>query len=300
MDFSVITRLAHKVGAKVYANRADIAFVGGAAAIIAGTVMTAKGAVKNEEVKAKHTARMDEIKKEEEYKTPEEIKQEKSKICRESAKGYVKNYGPGVMTELGGLALFAASRKWRNDDTKYWSDVAVGALASLEAIKAKIEKEEGADKAARYFNGVSVESMDEVDMETGEVIGEKKEVIFEDNPDMYSFLFYEPNINWRPQKGANQAFVNGIYESLKLRQQQIGFIKYHDIQLAFGVDPKELSEATAKAAVPYIRNDGTINVLDLGLDDPDEATQRFKQGLEPSVLIKVKNVVPNIYTYYDR
>lgn len=300
MDFSVITRLAHKVGAKAYAHRADIAFVGGAAAVIAGTVMTAKGAVKNEEVKAKHTARMEEIKKEEEYKTPEEIKQEKSKICRESAKGYVKNYGPGVMTELGGLALFAASRKWRNDDTKYWSDVAVGALASLEAIKAKIEKEEGADKAAHYFNGVSVESMDEVDMETGEVIGEKKEVIFEDNPDMYSFLFYEPNINWRPQKGANQAFVNGIYESLKLRQQQIGFIKYHDIQLAFGVDPKELSEATAKAAVPYIRNDGTINVLDLGLDDPDEATQRFKQGLEPSVLIKVKNVVPNIYTYYDR
>lgn len=300
MDFSIVTRLVHKVGAKAYAHRADIAFVGGAAAVIAGTVMTAKGAVKNEEVKAKHTARMEEIKKEEEYKTPEEIKQEKSKICRESAKGYVKNYGPGIATELSGLALFAASRKWRNDDTKYWSDVAVGALGALEAIKAKIEKEEGADKAAHYFNGVSVESMDEIDMETGEVTGEKKEVIFEDNPDMYSFLFYEPNINWRPQKGANQAFVNGIYESLKLKQQQIGFIKYHDIQLAFGVDPKELSEATAKAAVPYIRNDGTINVLDLGLDDPDEATQRFKQGLEPSVLIKVKNVVPNIYTYYDR
>lgn len=296
MDFSVVTRFAKTIGMKAYKHRADIAFAAGTAGVVAGSVMIAKGAVKNEAVKAKHTARMDEIKKEEEYKTPEEIKQEKHDICKESTVGYVKNYAPGIAIELGGLCMFGMSRKWRNDDTKYWSDLASAALVSLEAIRAKIEKEEGADKAAHYFNGVSVDSIDEVDMETGEVT-EHKSVSFEENPDLYSFLFYEPNINWRKNKGANRTFLMGIKNSLNAKLRSEGVVMFHDIQLACGCDRSELKEATCKAGVLYKNPDGTFNTIDFGFDDPDEATRRFMDDLEPSVLIKVKNVVPNVYSY---
>lgn len=284
---------------KAYKHRGDIAFIGGTGLTMVGTGLFVRATFKNQPVLQKHKDDMARLNDEYEAGMYEEgaYKKEKSKICRETVKGTVKNYIlPAAVSAVGYGAQGYAVCSYKSDMAGL-SVALSGSVAALEAVRQKIVEKEGEDAAAEYFDGVHVEEIR--DPETNEVI-DKKVIIYDKiNPSRFSFKFDEQNPNYSPYKFANLNFITSVFNAVDMNLPARRAIPLSEVLNCLGYDAlKEIKENKLHPACGFVYKnlDGTIRKASFGLEEKDTFTQRFVNGDSDEVLLRF-NCVDNIYDY---
>ena len=219
----------------------------------------------------------------------------------DTLKKSVKNFALPTTVSAAGYGLQLYGRHTYKDDLSKVSLALNGMTAAYEAIKAKVIENEGEGKWAEYASGVKVCNWQEGDLDTG-AVQEMSEVEFGENHEPHTYLFYEPNPNWNPNKGCNKAFILGKLNEVEFKLKKRGFILEIEILDILGEDPEVIKQLvkTGKVSVTsgivYDENRPFERQVSFGLDYPDEATKRFMSELEPSVMLRF-NCVNNIYDY---
>ena len=283
---------------KAYKHRGDIAFIGGTGLTMVGTGLFVRATFKNQPVLQKHKDDMAKLNEEYEAAMYEEnvYKKEKSKICRTTVKGTVKNYIlPAAISAAGYGAQGYAVCSYKSDMAGL-SVALSGSVAALEAVRQKIIEKEGEDAAAEYFDGIHVDDI--YDDETKEV-SERKVIFDEENPGRFSFLFYQPNPNFSPYKFANLNFITTVYNAIDRNLPTRRAILLSEVLDALGFDGLQeikISKLNPACGFVYKNLDGSIRGVSFGLEAKDEATQRFINGDEAAFMLRF-NCVDNIYNY---
>lgn len=284
MDKNKITRFATKIGLKLYKHRADIAFFGGMGLTALGTGLFVKSTFKQAEINKQHTEVKEQIEDE------EELKQNN----RDTLKKTIKNYALPVAVTAAGYGLEIYGHQSVKSDLVVASTALNGMTAAYEAIKARVIATEGEEKWAEYANGVQV--YDEVNVEDPNVVNTK--VRFTENYAPHEYLFYEPNPNWSPNKGCNKAFLLGKRNELEFKLRHKGVLFEHEALEALGYDlTTELKNGIISPTAGWVydpKKDGFQ--ITFGFDYDDEATRRFVNEDEPSVMLRF-NCVDDIYNY---
>lgn len=293
MDKNKIMRFATKIGLKLYKHRSDIAFFGGMGLTALGTGLFVKSTFKQVEINKRHNDIKDFTESYED--ADEELKEETLKRNnRDTLKETVKNYALPVVVSVAGYGLEIYGHQSVKSDLAVASTALNGMTAAYEAIKARVIATEGEDKWAEYANGVQV--YDEVNVEDPNVVNKK--VNFTENYAPHSYLFYEPNRNWVPNKGCNKAFLLGKMDELEFKLKQKGVLFEHEALESLGYELRtELKNGIISPTAGWVydpHKDG--HQISFGFDFGDEATKRFMDELEPSVMIRF-NCVDDIYNY---
>lgn len=293
MDKNKIARFATKVGLKLYKHRSDIAFFGGMGLTALGTGLFVKSTFKQAEINKRHNDIKDFTESYED--ADEELKEETLKRNnRDTLKETVKNYALPVAVTVAGYGLEIYGHQSVKSDLAVASTALNGMTAAYEAIKARVIATEGEDKWAEYANGVQV--YDEINVEDPNVVNKK--VNFTENYAPHSYLFYEPNRNWVPNKGCNKAFLLGKMDELEFKLKQKGVLFEHEALESLGYELRtELKNGIISPTAGWVydpHKDG--HQISFGFDFGDEATKRFMDELEPSVMIRF-NCVDDIYNY---
>ena len=297
MDMTKITRFVTKVGLKLYKHRADIAFFGGMGLTAVGTGLFVKSTFKQAEINEVHKNEKSLIKCDsftgdiDDEKKDELLKENN----RETLKATVKNYALPVAVTVAGYGLEIYGHQSVKSDLAIASTALNGMTAAYEAIKARVIASEGEDKWAEYANGVQV--YDEFNPEDpNSPMGEK--IRFTENYEPHSYLFYEPNPNWNPNKGCNKAFLLGKLNELEYKLKHKGVLFEHEALEALGYELKtELKNGIISPTAGWVYDpDKSGPQISFGFDYDDEATKRFMSEDEPSVMIRF-NCVDDIYNY---
>ena len=292
-----IRNTINKLALKVYKNRGDIAFFGGMALTAVGTGLFVKAGMKQVEINEEH--------RESKKAALDANNDDQQRLLKENNHGTltrtVKNFAaPVAVSAVGyGLEIYGRSA-YKSDLAK--ASVALNAItAAYEAVKAKVIETEGADKWAEYADGVKVSHWQEGDLD-GNVV-DKTEVEFDENRRQpHTYLFYEPNPNWSPAKGCSKAFLLSKLNELEFKLKRKGFLLEIDILDSLGEDPEHIKHlvkigaVSTRAGIVYDESRPFERQVSFGLDFPDEATRRFMDELEPSVLLRF-NCVDNILDY---
>ena len=288
MDFSKITRALNKVGLKLYKHRADIAFFGGMGLTAVGTGLFVKSTFNQAEINATHKAEKKIV--EDTDSADEKLKE----LNRITLKKTVKNYALPVAVTAAGYGLEIYGHQSVKSDLAVASTALNGMTAAYEAIKARIIQEEGEDAWAKYANGVEVIDVYDLD----DPNNPEKKVIFDENYAPHEYLFYEPNRYWSPNKGCNKAFLLGKMNELEFKLKHKGVLFEHEALEALGYDLKiELANGIISPTAGWVDDPKkTGPQIDFGLEYQDEATKRFWDEDEPSVMLRL-NCVDDIYRY---
>lgn len=285
MDKNKIARFATKVGLKLYKHRSDIAFFGGMGLTALGTGLFVKSTFKQAEINKQHMEAKELIEDEEELKHNN----------RETLKATVKNYALPVVVSVAGYGLEIYGHQSVKSDLAVASTALNGMTAAYEAIKARVIANEGEDKWAEYANGVQV--YDEINVEDPNGPAKTK-VEFGENYAPHNYLFYEPNRNWVPNKGCNKAFLLGKIDELEFKLKQKGVLFEHEALESLGYELRtELKNGIISPTAGWVYDPNKVgHQISFGFDFGDEATKRFMDELEPSVMIRF-NCVDDIYNY---
>lgn len=296
MDKNKIARFATKVGLKLYKHRSDIAFFGGMGLTALGTGLFVKSTFKQAEINKQHMDKK--IDTEFKYDARDIDEEQKEELIKENnqetLKATVKNYALPVVVSVAGYGLEIYGHQSVKSDLAIASTALNGMTAAYEAIKARVIATEGEDKWAEYANGVQV--YDEVNVEDPNVVNTK--VRFTENYAPHEYLFYEPNPNWSPNKGCNKAFLLGKRNELEFKLRHKGVLFEHEALEALGYDlTTELKNGIISPTAGWVydpKKDGFQ--ITFGFDYDDEATRRFVNEDEPSVMLRF-NCVDDIYNY---
>lgn len=294
MDKNEIKRAITKIGLKLYKHRADIAFFGGMGLTAVGTGLFVKSTFKQAEINRDHENRKFIVEADDSY-SEEEKTNELNENNRNTLKKSIKNYALPVAVTAAGYGLEIYGHQSVKSDLAIASTALNGLTAAYEAIKARVIAAEGEDKWAEYANGVQV--YDEFNPEDpNSPMGEK--IRFTENYEPHSYLFYEPNPNWNPNKGCNKAFLLGKLNELEHKLVENGVLFEHEALCSLGYDlPMELKNGIVSPTAGWVYDPKAIGPqISFGFDYDDEATKRFMSEDEPSVMIRF-NCVDDIYNY---
>ena len=294
MDKNEIKRAITKIGLKLYKHRADIAFFGGMGSTAVGTGLFVKSTFKQAEINRDHENRKFIVEADDSY-SEEEKTVELNENNRNTLKKSIKNYALPAAVTVAGYGLEIYGHQSVKSDLVIASTALNGMTAAYEAIKARIIASEGEDKWAEYANGVQV--YDEFNPEDpNSPMGEK--IRFTENYEPHSYLFYEPNPNWNPNKGCNKAFLLGKLNELEYKLKHKGVLFEHEALEALGYELKtELKNGIISPTAGWVYDpDKSGPQISFGFDYDDEATKRFMSEDEPSVMIRF-NCVDDIYNY---
>lgn len=294
MDMTKITIFVTKVGLKLYKHRADIAFFGGMGLTAVGTGLFVKSTFKQVEINKRHNDIKDFTESFE--NADEELKEETLKRNnRDTLKETVKNYALPVAVTVAGYGFEIYGHQSVKSDLAIASTALNGMTAAYEAIKARVIAAEGEDKWAEYANGVQI--YDEFNPEDPNASNDKK-VRFTENYVPHNYLFYEPNPNWSPNKGCNKAFLLSKINELEYKLKHKGVLFEHEALETLGYELKtELKNGIISPTAGWVYDpDKSGPQISFGFDFDDEATRRFVDELEPSVMLRF-NCVDDIYNY---
>lgn len=281
-------------GAKAYQNRGWIMTIAGMSAVVGGTaviISKAKDAVQvteQLEIKNNYIHEMDEKYG---WSSKKERSHEVRSMLKYGVSGYTKTYWLGIGLECFGLALITISDIEMSKEYAAVSALAASYAATLSNVKERVIADQGEEKWQEYLLGPQFTTVDV--MPDGTVI-QTTEPIEDHNGEIglppHCFFFDEANYNWEKDPIANKDFLEDHLRWLNQRLQAEGFLFENDIRRDLGIP---LVKCGWTSGIFAEDKDGNINYLKFGLDAKNPAAQRFRDGIEPSILIQL-NVEDNI------
>lgn len=283
-------------GAIAWKNRAKIASAFGIGLVITGTGVIISKARQATDVSYEIEEKYDEIHRKDAV-NEWESKKERSKAVRgvllTAALGYSKTYALGVGCVVTGLGFIVYSDiSMSNEITTAWA-AAASYAATLGNVKERVIADQGEEKWQEYLLGPQFTTVDV--MPDGTII-QTTEPIADRNGDIglppHCFFFDEFNCpnNWEKDARMNRDFLESHLRWLNERLWVEGFLFENDIRRDIGAP---LVKSGWTSGILAEDKDGNRNYLKFGLDAKNPAAQRFRDGIEPSILIQL-NVEDNI------
>lgn len=286
------------LGAILYKNRAKIEFVAGGALAVTGTAMiiskARRAAEVTDEVEARNNAirRMD---SHDSWESKEERSETRKDVIKYTIKEFTKCYWKGLTVEALGIALMGFGFGTSQAELSSMATFAASCATTLGLVKERVIADQGEAKWQEYLLGpqkVTVEVLDD-----GTVIQTTKPV---ENPGRganlppYSY-FFSTSKNYEKDPRMNRDFLETHQAWLDDKLWAEGYMLTNEILKDLGM-PLVKSGYTSGIPAEYIdpvTGDKVRNHIDLGLNAQNEAAQRFRDGLEPDILLQL-NVEPNL------
>lgn len=283
-----------RFGAMCYKNRSNIEFVAGLLLETAGVAVIISKATKAAEVTEEVSRRLEDVRlgdEENAWESEEERKAEKRDILKYAVVGYTKTYALGVGFVIGGMALNVVSKITDNNTISEAYALVASTAAAFSQYRQRVIADVGEEKDQEYLLGPQVTTVDI--LPDGTVIQTTEPV---ENPNgganlpPHCVMFDESNQNWTKEPGLNRDFLEDCERWLNKRLQYEDFLFENDIRRYIGAP---LVKCGWTAGIFATDKDGNINRLKFGLDAKNPAAQRFRDGVEPSIILQF-NVEDNI------
>lgn len=287
------------LGAKAYRNRSTIETIAGLTCFALGTGFIIKNAKEAVKVSCDLEEKFDAIHKKDATNAWVD-KKERSKEVRSTlmygVKGYTKAYWLGVTFELIGGTLVAVSDITQAKELSATSALLATTSATLSAIKERVIADQGEEKWQEYLLGPQFETVDV--MPDGTIIQTTKPV---ENPNAsaglppHCFFFDESNFNWEKDPYMNKKFLEDHERWLDQRLDKEEFLFENDIRRDIGAELTMAgwTSGILKWKIDPVTGERVRNYFSFGLDAKNPAAQRFRDGVEPTILLQ-PNVEDNI------
>lgn len=275
--------LLKKIGTTIYDNRSNIEFAAGTLMVIAGTGMVISKAEEAVEVKGEMERQIKDIELKDEYEDWDNNRQRTQaclKMARETIKGYVKVYGPGLAVEVGGLTLMGISHATDRKEIATVSAALASTALEFANYRARVKEELGEEKDEEFLMGKPV-----VEEKDGKVT-----ITPAANP-KHSFMFDNTNPNHSGDPMMDLDYLENHERWLNMRLQKEGILWENDIRrdIKAEIDP----EADGWG-ITAVDDDGNTNYISFGLNKNTERAKAFREGKTDSFLIILDNMEPNI------
>lgn len=289
-----IKALLKALGAVIYKNRATIETVAGMVAVAVGTGVVISKARKATEV-ADELETMNQVIRIKDANNDWEDKKERSHEVRRMVKyavvEYTKAYALGLGLEAVGFGLIVASDITMSNELTAATALAASYASTLSAVKDRVIADQGEEKWQEYLLGPQFTTVDV--MPDGTVIQTTEPL---DNPNAsaglppHCMIFDEANYNWEKDPIANLNFLEGHLRWLNERLWREEFLFENDIRRDLGFP---IVKSGWTSGIFAKDKDGNRVYLDIGLNAKNPAAQRFRDGIEPSIILQL-NVEDNI------
>lgn len=286
--------LLKKTGAVIYKHRADIEFWTGAGLVTCGTVLLIKEAEKISDAFNEHSYRAlvidenDAAEKEEPgagWRDEQERKDFVKNDIKETVSDLAKTVGKDCAFIVGGEILQGISHASLNKQLANASLLAANLSAAYANLKKRIVEDQGQEKLDEYLYGPQIKTV--VVDEDGNVT-EKVEMIHDSNAQAglppHCFFFDEGSELFSKSHGVNRDTVSNLLFWLDQRLEKEDFLFENDIRREFKLP---LVKCGWTSGIFAYDKDGNRNHLSFGLEKPDAAAQRFLDGEENVLLIKL-------------
>ena len=293
-----------RFGAVCYKNRSNIEFAVGMIMEIAGVAVIISKASKAAEVTEEVSRRLEDVRlgdEENAWESEEERKTEKRDIFKYAVKGYTKSYALGVGLVISGMALNTVAKITDNNTISEAYALAASTAAIFSQYRERVIADLGEEKDQEYLLGPQITTVDV--MPDGTIIQTTEPV-----PDKWGnaglpphcIMFDESNDNWNKDPLLNKDFLTDHEAWLNRRLQYEGFLFENDIRRDIGAELVKTgwtSGIFAEKIDPKTK-EKVYNKLSFGLGAMNPAAQRFRDGVEPSVILQL-NVEDNILEQMD-
>lgn len=283
----------------LYKNRSNIEFVGGLLLEIGGVVFIVSKAKRAAEISMKISWMIKEIEindKEENGWQPGERNKYIRDLIAYCLREYTKCYGIGFAMEIAGWILSGISHATDRNDLANMSMAMASLSATFAQYRERVVADQGAEKDQEYLFGPQTVSV--VVDKDGNVI-QKTEVVEDTNKAVglppHCIIFDEANPNYEKDPVVNRDFLENHQRWLDQRLVAEEFLWENDIRRDIGAELVKTGWTSGIFAWKIDPETGekVRNYLDLGLEAQNPATQRFRDGIEPSVILQL-NVEDNI------
>lgn len=282
------------IGAVIYKNRATIETVAGMAAVAVGTGIIISKAKQAAEISYEIEEMLDDIHEKDATRSWEDKKDRsraRKAVLKFAVVNYSKAYGVG-----GGLVVFGEVLQGVGFGTKCGElQIATASLSALSATFAQYRQrvidDQGEEKDQEYLLGPQIVK---AEVKPDGTVTQITETIPDHNKDLglppHCIMFDEANPNWEKDPLVNRDYLEQQQIWLNERLNREGFLWENDIRRAIGA---ELVKCGWTSGILAENPDGGPNKLYFGLDAKNPAAQRFRDGVEPSIILQL-NVEDNI------
>jgi hypothetical protein len=279
------------LGKQLYHNRANIAFYAGTALNVVGIGLFIRATHKNEPVITDHKLKM--------AITPEDDKESRRKICKNTAVETVKNYAAPTLVTAASYGLQFYANNEHNKDLSIANAALTSATLAYETLKEKIIATDGAEKWDE-LNGITTEEI--VDEETGEITEETH--FDKEGLPLYSVLFDEVNQNYQKYPGANRRFLVSQMKNVQFDLGNKKIILLTDVlknYLGYSLVPDEYFSAKYLKSITnagWFIGDAEDPTTVVNFFGKGAATERFMKDAETCVLLEF-NCRHDVYEAYE-
>ena len=278
-----------KVGASIYHHRADIEFFIGVGLTVGGAAWTIIKAPEAAEVHERARCMKDVIDENDaENSWDNEAVTRKEAVrtmAKSTIKGYTKVYAGPVAMMVAGEVLKAVSHATMHKELGNVSALLASTSLAFSQYRQRVVEDQGEEKDQEYLFGPAINTYkknpDGTITQTLEPIQNSWEDV---KLPPHCMIFDAGNRNYDESPYKNYDFLVGHLRWLNERLDAEEFLFENDIR-------KDLQMPLVKCGytsgiLKYDEN-GNRNYLSFGLDARNEATQRFRDGLEPTVIIQM-------------
>ena len=274
------------IGAVIYKNRATIETVAGMAAVAVGTGIIISKAKQAAEISYEIEEMLDDIHEKDATRSWEDKKDRshaRVSVVKYAVVNYSKTYALGVGFVVVGEVLQGLGYATRSQQLTTATALAASYAATLNAVKDRVIEDQGEEKWQEYLLGPQIVK---AEVKPDGTVTQITETIPDHNKDLglppHCIMFDEANPNWEKDPLANRDYLEDQQRWLTKRLQVEGFLWENDIRRSIGAP---LVKCGWTSGILAENPDGGPNVVDLGLGTKNPAAQRFRDGVEPSIIL---------------
>ena len=266
-----------RIGAIIYKNRSNIEFAAAILLEIGGTAVIMSKADRAAEISDQIQYMLDCINtndKNNNWDSPAERRSEVANVAKFAVTEYTKCYGVGVGMLIAGIIFNCLSKATDRNEIANLSMAFAGLSATFAQYRQRVIEDQGEEKDQEYLLGPQLTTVDVLSdgtvVQTTEPVKDEWGRI---NLPPHCIMFDETNPNNEKDAIINRDFLENHLRWLDERLEAEEFLWENDI------DPET--------------GDKVRNHLSFGLEAKNPAAQRFRDGIEPNIILQL-NMEDNI------
>ena len=282
----------------------DLAFYGGIALIVGGTVAACVATFKAKDVVEEHLDEMDELHKEKENMEEKEYKGKVFKKYLGVGMAMAKLYALPVAMEIAGVILCRKGYRSQKERLAMTASLLNATTAEFKDYRNRVRGKEGEDADLEYRYGIRQEEIERTD-EDGNTIVKSERVISEKNHSRFARYFDESCKEWSSYPEYNLGYLQELQCTLTDKLNHDGYLFLNEVYEALGI-PKT-AEGQFFGWIAGIGKCVDFGIYDLYRGGFRSAQNRrdFVNGYEPVILLDFNidgNIVngETVFTDYQR